>query len=100
MGVLAAMWSTDTTQFRVFISVLMVTTGSINTLAVKAADFVVAKNSDDQYVEFNHPVFQANIMMLGEMLCMLAYIVYTKCFQGAKDKTKDDSKDTPTPKWY
>ena len=32
---LAAMWSTDTTQFRVFISVLMVTTGSINTLAVK-----------------------------------------------------------------
>lgn len=98
------MWSTDTTQFRVFISVLMVTTGSINTLAVKAADFVVAKNSDDQYVEFNHPVFQANIMMLGEMLCMLAYIVYTKCCQGAKDEakdeTKDDAKETPTPKWY
>ena len=39
-------------------------------------------------------------MMLGEMLCMLAYIVYTKCCQGAKDETKDDAKDTPTPKWY
>ena len=39
-------------------------------------------------------------MMLGEMLCMLAYIVYTKCCQGAKDETKDDAKETPTPKWY
>ena len=40
--------------------------------------------------------------MLGEMLCMLAYIVYTKCCQGTKDEdeTKDDAKDTPTPKWY
>ena len=46
--------------------------------------------------------------MLGEMLCMLAYIVYTKCCQGTKDETKDETKEdakdeakeTPTPKWY
>merc|ERR1712179_561840 len=69
--------------------------GSINTLSVKAADFVVAENSAGEKVEFNHPIFQANVMMLGEMLCMLAYIIYINFF------TKDEpAKDAPKPNMF
>jgi len=90
------MWSTDSNQFKIFISILMVVTGSINTLSVKAADFVVAENSAGERVEFNHPIFQANVMMLGEMLCMLAYIIYINFF--TKDEPTD--KDAPKPNMF
>jgi len=62
--------------FKIFISVLMVVTGSINTIAVKSADNVRAENSDGEVVKFNHPFFQANVMMLGECLCMVVYLIY------------------------
>jgi len=67
------------TPFKIFISLLMVFTGSINTLSVKGADMMEATNSAGEYEEFNHPFFQANVMMLGEMLCMAAYLMYWAC---------------------
>jgi len=72
------------TPFKIFISCLMVITGSINTLSVSGADYMEATNSAGEYVEFNHPFFQANVMMMGEMLCMVAYLLYWAC-GGLKD---------------
>ena len=46
------------TPFKIFISILMVVTGSINTLSVKGADMMEAVNSAGEYVTFNHPFFQ------------------------------------------
>ena len=40
--------------------------------------------------------FQANVMMLGEMLCMLAYIIYINFF--TKDEPAD--KDAPKPNMF
>ena len=51
--------------FKIFISVLMVFTGSINTLSVKGADMMEATNSAGEYVEFNHPFFQVSSLILG-----------------------------------
>jgi len=62
--------------FKIFISLLMVVTGSINTIAVKSADNERAENRDGEVVKFNHPFFQANVMMLGECLCMVVYLIY------------------------
>lgn len=69
----------------------MVITGSINTLSVKGADMMEATNKAGEYVKFNHPFFQANVMMVGEMLCMLAYIFYWKC-GGLKKDNNDEEK--------
>jgi len=77
--------------FKIFISVLMVFTGSINTLSVKGADMMEATNSAGEYVEFNHPFFQANVMMLGEMLCMVAYVAYWLC-GGVKNNESPEGK--------
>ena len=41
-------------------------------------------------------------MMVGEMLCMLAYLVYIYCFSGVSDSdtSSDDNKDTPKPNMF
>merc|ERR1711970_1414653 len=76
------------TPFKIFISILMVITGSINTLSVTGADMMEATNSNGTYVEFNHPFFQANVMMLGGMLCMLAYVLYWACGGLSEDNSE------------
>eukprot|EP00096_Caligus_rogercresseyi_P014440 TRINITY_DN6960_c0_g1_i2.p1 TRINITY_DN6960_c0_g1~~TRINITY_DN6960_c0_g1_i2.p1 ORF type:complete len:423 (+),score=100.03 TRINITY_DN6960_c0_g1_i2:169-1437(+) len=55
------------------LALLMVITGSINTLSVKWANEIKAVNSVGVSTEFNHPFLQAVTMFLGEMLCMVAY---------------------------
>jgi len=85
------------TPFKLFISILMVITGSINTLSVKGADMMEATNSAGEYVEFNHPIFQANIMMVGEMLCMLAYLLYCACGRKSSQETMDEG---PKPNMF
>lgn len=87
-----------------FLAVMMVVTGSINTLSTKWADTVQAKGSDGQVRTFEHPFlqvcefllaivptfncfmiiintnfFQASAMFLGEMLCLLTFkLIYYK----------------------
>jgi len=78
--------------FKIFISVLMVVTGSINTIAVKSADNVRSENSEGEVVKFNHPFFQANVMMLGECLCMLVYVIYW--WAGGLEKKPVAKRDT------
>ena len=44
---------------------------------------------------------KANVMMVGEMLCMLAYLVYIYCFSGVSDSdTSSEDKDTPKPNMF
>jgi len=94
---MSSLMNTDSPQFKIFISVLMVVTGSINTLAVKFTDYVRSENSEGEFVEFNHPIFQANVMMLGEMLCMLVYLIYIFCNRNKLEETEDTEKDKPKP---
>ncbi|KAI8430618.1 hypothetical protein MSG28_000829 [Choristoneura fumiferana] len=62
-----------------FLAVMMVVTGSINTLSTKWADTVQAKGSDGQVRTFEHPFLQASAMFLGEMLCLLTFkLIYYK----------------------
>uniref|UniRef100_A0A0N4Z7T4 CRT-like domain-containing protein n=1 Tax=Parastrongyloides trichosuri TaxID=131310 RepID=A0A0N4Z7T4_PARTI len=59
-----------TVAFKVTISILMVVTGSLNTIAAKWADSI---KSDGQ--NFNHPFFQAACMFLGELSCLGVYYI-------------------------
>uniref|UniRef100_A0AC34QG22 Sugar phosphate transporter domain-containing protein n=2 Tax=Panagrolaimus sp. JU765 TaxID=591449 RepID=A0AC34QG22_9BILA len=53
------------------ICILMVVTGSLNTLAAKWADLIKV---DGTY--FNHPFFQAICMFIGEFCCLIVYFIY------------------------
>ncbi|OWF42217.1 solute carrier family 35 member F6-like [Mizuhopecten yessoensis] len=60
----------------ILIAILMVITGSINTLSTKWADKQKAVGNPDQNEHsFDHPFFQAVGMFLGEMTCLVAYFV-------------------------
>ncbi|XP_045620294.1 solute carrier family 35 member F6 [Procambarus clarkii] len=66
-------WTTK----QVLLALLMVVTGSINTLSTKLADQMTAVNSAGVDAPFVHPYFQTDGMFIGEMLCMLTfYIMY------------------------
>ena len=40
---------------------------------------------------------QANVMMLGEMLCMVAYLIYIFCVRKDLDTEEPDTEDTKEP---
>ncbi|GFG35047.1 hypothetical protein Cfor_07648 [Coptotermes formosanus] len=80
------------TKYQALIAVVLVITGSINTLSTKWADRMEAKGSDDKLRPFNHPFVQASSMFIGEMLCLLAfkclYFYYWRRHDGSHDEMK------------
>ncbi|XP_061719897.1 solute carrier family 35 member F6 isoform X1 [Cydia pomonella] len=67
------------TGYQKFLALMMVVTGSINTLSTKWADKVESKGSDGVVRVFEHPFLQAAAMFLGEMLCLLVFkLIYLK----------------------
>ncbi|KAI6172021.1 UAA transporter family protein [Aphelenchoides besseyi] len=64
-----------------FIGVLMVVTGSLNTLAAKWADNISVAGR-----KFDHPYFQATCMFFGEFSCLVTFFIvyYVKRFNWRK----------------
>lgn len=57
------------------LALLLVITGSINTLSTKWADTMESVNSEGELEEFVHPFFQADCMFIGECSCMAAFYI-------------------------
>lgn len=55
------------------LAVMMVITGSINTLSTKWADRQSAEGRDGKFHSFDHPFLQAVGMFLGEFSCLIAF---------------------------
>uniref|UniRef100_A0A2P2HZN8 Solute carrier family 35 member F6-like n=1 Tax=Hirondellea gigas TaxID=1518452 RepID=A0A2P2HZN8_9CRUS len=60
---------------QLLMGVMMVFTGSINTLSTKWADTMESLNSVGEMSTFVHPFFQADAMFIGEMSCMAAFYI-------------------------
>ncbi|CAL4123011.1 unnamed protein product [Meganyctiphanes norvegica] len=87
---------------QVGLGLVMVTTGSINTLSTKWADTMQSNNSKGDMHSFNHPFFQADGMFIGEMLCMVAFYIATRI--GMRNRNEDLAElsiqeRTDFPKW-
>ncbi|XP_065308168.1 solute carrier family 35 member F6 isoform X1 [Dermacentor albipictus] len=63
------------TKYQVILALMLVFTGSINTLATKWADSSYALGRDGKLRLFDHPFLQAVGMFLGELSCLLAFRV-------------------------
>ncbi|KAI1301310.1 Solute carrier family 35 member F6 [Halotydeus destructor] len=70
------------TPYQIFLAIMMVITGSINTLATKWADESKSVGRDGRLREFNHPFLQAVGMFFGEFTCLIAfkilYMIYRR----------------------
>lgn len=63
------------TTYQLCLAVLMVVTGSINTLSTKWADKLESVNSGGEKKPFNHPFLQACTMFIGESMCMVVFYI-------------------------
>lgn len=55
------------------LAILMVITGSFNTLSVKYADKLTSRGKDGELRHFTHPFMQSAFMFVGEMMCLLVF---------------------------
>ena len=56
-------------------ALILLATGSYNTLSAKWADTMTSESADGQMRNFSHPFLQVWIMFVGEMACMVVYII-------------------------
>lgn len=77
------------TNYQMLLAVVMVITGSINTLSTKWADEIKSIGRDGELKNFNHPFFQASSMFLGELCCLIAFKILYKVYSLRSDGTED-----------
>ncbi|XP_073985672.1 transport and golgi organization 9 [Rhodnius prolixus] len=78
------------TAFQTVIAVVMVFTGSINTLTTKWADHLKAKGTDGKTREFDHPFVQALCMFFGEFLCLVVFKVLYFAHKRKQDSAEEN----------
>lgn len=60
--------------FTLFLAIAMIITGSMNILCTKFQDLLYVKGiGDTPPKSFEHPFFQAGVMFVGELLCLLVF---------------------------
>ncbi|XP_066255721.1 solute carrier family 35 member F6 [Euwallacea similis] len=79
------------TPYLIFLAVLMVFTGSINTISTKWADIIESPGCDGKPKKFDHPFFQASTMFLGELMCLIFFKVMYRIYSSRADGTEDVS---------
>lgn len=79
------------TKYRIFLALLLVITGSINTLSTKWADKLKSVGIDGTSRHFVHPFLQASTMFLGEVACLatfkILYWYYSRRQDGPESST-------------
>ncbi|KAG5890717.1 hypothetical protein JTB14_026023 [Gonioctena quinquepunctata] len=71
------------------LALVMVITGSINTLSTKWADDIKSVGRDGVEKKFEHPFFQASTMFLGELSCLLVFKILYRIYSRRADGTED-----------
>ena len=79
------------THYQRILAVLMVVTGSFNTLSVKYADRQIVPGEDGQPRHFNHPFMQSSFMFIGEMMCFLVFKILYHYYSRRGDNSVDNN---------
>jgi len=77
------------------LALLMLVTGSINTLSVKWADTMKSESTDGKSRPFAHPFLQACGMFIGEMSCMVAF--YIVRWYNQRKRRREAARDGDAP---
>lgn len=79
-------------RFHLFLAVLMVVTGSLNTLTTKWTDKIESVGRDGGKPRpFSHPFVQACIMFIGEFLCLMVFKSVFKVLERRNDGSEDQA---------
>lgn len=78
------------TKFQIFLAVLMVVSGSLITISVKWMDMLQSMGISEVH-SFDHPLVQADFMFLGEIWCLVVFVVAYKVLQARRDGTVEEN---------
>ena len=85
--------------FTIVIVVVFLITGTANTLFAKWADRIYANGTNPTASHvFDHPFYQANLMFIGELLCLFAFeaslYFTTSCGNGIPEEKRESASST------
>lgn len=66
------------TKYQIILALVLVVSGTFNTLSVKWMDMIKSKGRDGIKRDFIHPFLQADFMFLGETLCLITFLITFK----------------------
>lgn len=78
------------TKFHIFLAVLMVISGSLITVSVKWMDMLQSMGLSKVH-SFDHPLIQADFMFLGEIWCLITFVIAYKVLQARRDGTVEEN---------
>ncbi|CAK9801933.1 Solute carrier family 35 member F6 [Anthophora plagiata] len=87
-------------NYQRILAVIMVTTGSFNTLSVKYADQQIAPGEDGVPRHFNHPFMQSSFMFVGEMMCFIMFKILYYYYSRRGDNSIDNNPLTKGSRVY
>ncbi|CAH0381491.1 unnamed protein product [Bemisia tabaci] len=79
------------THYQIVLAVVMVATGSINTLTTAWADRMSAAGSDGVIRKFSHPFVQGCSMFLGELACLVVFKIFYVYYRSRNDGSEIES---------
>jgi drug/metabolite transporter (DMT)-like permease len=79
------------TKYQIILALVLVVSGTLNTISVKWMDMISSKGRDGVKRHFIHPFLQADFMFVGETLCLLAFIIAFKRLAARRNGTEDNS---------
>ncbi|XP_076627281.1 transport and golgi organization 9 [Colletes latitarsis] len=79
------------THYQRILAVLLVVTGSFNSLSVKFADKQIVPGEDGELRHFNHPFMQSSFMFVGEMMCLVVFKVVYYYYSRRGDGSVDNN---------
>lgn len=79
------------TRFQVFLAILFIISGSINAISLKWMDSISAVGIDGVLRQFAHPLLKINILFLGEILCMITFLVAYHVLKRRMDSSVEEN---------
>ena len=87
-------------KFQIFLAILFVLSGSIHTICSKWMDNIESIGIDGVSRQFAHPILKINILFLGEILCMLAFLIAYYVLKKRMDSSVEEHVMTKGARYY
>jgi len=88
------------TGFQLILSVLFIVSGSIYTISAKWMDSIESMGTDGVLRKFTHPLLKINILFLGEILCLIAFIATYSALKKRMDSSVEENVMTKGARYF
>ena len=88
------------TGYQILLTVLFIVSGSINTLSAKWMESIIATSADGVLRQFAHPILITDVLFIGEILCMIAFMIISNVLRRKMDGSMEENVITKGSRYY